>query len=63
LFLYSSITQIIPNTTGRFDDYRYFITFGKVDDLNVSIDDMELEVALCVDQVRPEKKSCAQTFT
>lgn len=34
----------------NFDDYRYFERYGSVGDLKLSLEEMEMEVALCVDQ-------------
>jgi len=40
--------RFLPNPD--FDNYKYFVNFGSEEDLNLQLDEMELEVAMCVDQ-------------
>ncbi|CAD7928662.1 unnamed protein product [Amoebophrya sp. A120] len=46
----SVMVQVNFYPSRHFDEYRYFERYGDVEDLSLALEEMELEVALCVDQ-------------
>ncbi|CAD7925315.1 unnamed protein product [Amoebophrya sp. A25] len=46
----SVLVQVNFHSSRHFDEYRYFERYGDVEDLSMVLEEMEMEVALCVDQ-------------